>query len=219
MNNSLQAQTPFRAPRFTGLGIAALVHLALLAGLLQGLAKTPGKAPPGPTQVELLQQKPPPPVPEPPTMPAQEPTHLRQLPPQVQIPVPIFVEERPPTGLEIQARSEGSPSSEPAGTATLPALVAEPARPAAGLQQAGMVCTQMGRPELPALNWSGEAVLKIVATVRAGRVVASELVAARGALDARTRRQLLAAVDTALRESYVCPGDHRFEQEFAFRVD
>jgi len=218
MNNSLQAQTPFRAPRFTGLGIAALVHLVLLAGLLQGLVKAPSKAPPGPTQVELLQQKPPPPVPEPLPMPTQEPTLLRQLPPQVQIPVPIFFEERPPTGHEIQARSDSSPSNEAAVTAP-PVPVAEPARPAAGLAQAGMVCTQMGRPELPALNWSGEAVLKIVATVRAGRVVASELVAARGSPDARTRRQLLAAVDTALRESYVCPGDHRFEQEFAFRVD
>lgn len=83
---------------------------------------------------------------------------------------------------------------------------------------AGAVCTIMPRPEVPAVAWSGEALLHVTATVKAGRVVASELQFTRSGLDGRTRRSLQHSVESAL-ASYQCPGDHVFEQDFAFRLE
>ena len=89
----------------------------------------------------------------------------------------------------------------------------------AGPVSPGMVCTRMGKPELPPVNWSGEALFHVLATVKGGRVTATEIQALRGGMDARTRRALQGAIDTALKDSYECPGEHRFEQEFQFSVN
>jgi hypothetical protein len=61
-------------------------------------------------------------------------------------------------------------------------------------------------------------VLQVIATVRAGRVVGSEVRVAQGALDGKTRRSLQRSVDSAL-AGYQCQGDAMFQQDFAFRID
>jgi periplasmic protein TonB len=61
-------------------------------------------------------------------------------------------------------------------------------------------------------------VVQVLATVQAGRVVASDLRFARSGLDARSRRALQQSVEAAL-AGYDCPGNHRFEQEFNFRLE
>ncbi|RZJ11356.1 MAG: hypothetical protein EOP39_06565 [Rubrivivax sp.] len=84
---------------------------------------------------------------------------------------------------------------------------------------AKMVCTKMGTPEMPAVNWSGEALFKAVATVKAGRVTGVEITPLRGGVDRKAQRQLIQAIEQTLRETYECPGDHQFEQEFQFKID
>lgn len=205
--------------RYTGLGFAALVHVALVVGLIQGFARPGLPKPPAKTDVQVLIDTPKPPDPVQQPVQVDLPQQLRDVPLPPQVPVPDFVIQRDPSPNDIVTRYDGPPvvdfSPRP--------VVAEPVRtpPVAepAIRQAGMVCTQMARPELPAVSWSGEAVFKILATVREGRVVATELLAARGSLDGKTRRLLMGAIESTLREHYVCPGNHRFEQEFAFRVD
>lgn len=205
--------------RYTGLGFAALVHVALVVGLIQGFARPGLPKPPAQTDVQVLIDTPKPPDPVQQPVQVDLPQQLRDVPLPPQVPVPDFVIQRDPSPNDIVTRYDGPPVVDfsPRPAVVEPVLnppVAEPA-----IRQAGMVCTQMARPELPAVSWTGEAVFKILATVREGRVVATEVLVARGAMDAKTRRLLMAAVDGTLREHYVCPGNHRFEQEFAFRVD
>jgi hypothetical protein len=76
----------------------------------------------------------------------------------------------------------------------------------------------MPKPDLPALNWSGEAVLNVIATVRGGRVVGTEFRVTQGALDSKTKRSLQRAAESAL-AGYQCQGDAMFQQDFAFRID
>jgi periplasmic protein TonB len=38
-------------------------------------------------------------------------------------------------------------------------------------------------------------------------------------MDSRTRRAFTQSIETALKQHYVCPGNHRFQQDFGFRVD
>ena len=69
------------------------------------------------------------------------------------------------------------------------------------------------------MSWSGEAAFRVVGTVKAGRVTGVDIQALRGNLDGKSRRALQSAISSALRDSYECPGDHVFEQEFQFRIE
>jgi len=97
-----------------------------------------------------------------------------------------------------------------------PAPAAAPAP--AGPVRAAMVCTKMGKPEVPSLSWTGEALYKVTATVKAGRVVDIVFVSLRAGVDRKAQRALTAAIESTLKETYECPGDHVFEQEFQFRI-
>jgi hypothetical protein len=108
--------------------------------------------------------------------------------------------------------TNGPTASTGAATATPPAKKAE------AYSTPGAICSVMPRPEVPAINWSGEAVLQVLATVRGGRVVGSEFRVAQGTLDGKTRRSLQRAVESAL-AGYQCQGDAVFQQDFAFRLD
>uniref|UniRef100_UPI0018E9FA2E hypothetical protein n=1 Tax=Pelomonas sp. KK5 TaxID=1855730 RepID=UPI0018E9FA2E len=99
-----------------------------------------------------------------------------------------------------------------------PPPVAPPAAAPAGPVKAAMVCTKMGRPEAPSLNWSGEAAYKVTATVKAGRVVGIEAQPLRSGVDRKAQRALVGAIESTLRDTYECPGDHVFEQEFVFKI-
>ena len=57
------------------------------------------------------------------------------------------------------------------------------------------------------------------AVVKAGRVVEVDIKTLRHVSDMRARRALISAIDSALRDTYRCPGDHVFSQEFLFRVE
>lgn len=83
---------------------------------------------------------------------------------------------------------------------------------------AGMVCRVMGRPQVPVINWKGNALYKMVATVRDGRVVAIEVTSLRAGVDALAQKELIASIERAVK-SYECPGNHVFEQEFQFALN
>ncbi|MCF8207541.1 MAG: hypothetical protein K9J82_20835, partial [Methylotenera sp.] len=148
-------------------------------------------------------------------------------PPDLKAPPPPFV---PPPEFQVTAPAPPAPAIQ--STQVAPPAVAEirpqpapaPAAPPAapkptGKVTAGMVCTKMGKPEVPSVNWSGDALYKAVATVKAGRVTAVEITSLRGGVDRKAQRALVQSIEAALRDTYECPGDHVFEQEFQFKIE
>lgn len=202
--------------RFTGIGIVIAVHVAAITALSLGFINQPTipKVPNIPVLPKDIQPLEPP---EPPKYQPQTPS-LPQVPqPEIMLPPDILVETPPITVIEA-TRTDGAPSAtggSTGSTGTPPTtLVQEQPR----IQTPGAICSVMPRPELPVLSWSGEAVLHALATVRDGRVVASEIRVAQGAVDAKSRRALQRAVETAL-AGYQCAGNATFQQDFAFRLD
>ena len=208
-----------RAPQpksFLGVGLVVALHLAGIYALSAGLIKTPPRV----SEITTLKPLPPdvvrdPPPPEPLRPP--EPT-LHNLE-RVLVPLPVVTiapsQEPPLISAEVAPAETGPVVSTPGLThGVTPPQSAERAH----VQTAGAVCTVMPKPELPALNWSGEAVLQVLATVRGGRVVGSDFRVAQGALDSKTKRSLQRSVESAL-AGYQCQGDAVFQQDFAFRLD
>lgn len=213
------AQEKAGASRYAGFGIVVLIHVVLIGAIASGLARKAVEAVKGPIETKVIEEKvkpPPPPekvVPPPPDL---------KAPPPPFVPIPEFVVTAPPIAAPaIQSTQVVPPQST---VAAAPAPVAAPApAPAPAVKPAkitaGMVCTKMAKPELPSVNFSGEALFKVVATVKAGRVVSADITSLKGGVDRKAQRALTAAIESTLKESYECPGDHVFEQEFQFRVE
>ena len=207
-----------RAPQpksYVGISLVVALHLAAIYALSAGLMK------PMPKEREIATVKPLPPevrdIP-PPQEPlrAHQPT-IRDVTP-IPVPDPIDPVVQPdPVISTVPLRDPVSVSNgSTAGTGPVVAIPA--ARPETLISTPGAVCSVMPRPEVPAVNWSGEAVLQVVATVRGGRVVGSDFRVAQGALDGKTKRSLQRSVESAL-AGYQCQGDAMFQQDFAFRLD
>ncbi len=209
------AQEKQGASRFTGLGIVVLIHVVAIYALASGLARDIVKKVTGPIDVKVIEEKvkpPPPPekvVPPPPDLKAPPPPFVP--PPEFQVTAPT------PPAPAIQSTQVAPPAAE-IRPAPAPAPVAAPAPKPAKIT-AGMVCTKMGKPEMPSVNWSGEALYRAIATVKAGRVTAVEITSLRGGVDRKAQRALVQAIEQTLRETYECPGDHVFEQEFQFKIE
>jgi periplasmic protein TonB len=203
------AQEKQGASRFTGIGIVVLIHVVAIYALATGLAKDLVKKVSGPIDVKVIEEKvkpPPPPekvVPPPPDLKAPPPPFVP--PPEFQVTAPAPTQVAPPAVAEIRP-----------APAAAPAPVAAP-RPAK--VTAGMVCTKMSKPELPSMNWSGEALYKAIATVKAGRVTSVEITSLRGGVDRKAQRAMTQAITQTLQDTYECPGDHVFEQEFQFKIE
>ncbi|MFN3860267.1 MAG: hypothetical protein ACK4R2_02215 [Roseateles sp.] len=212
------AQEKQGASRFTGFGIVVLIHVVAIYALASGLAKDIVKKVAGPIDVKVIEEqvKPPPP-----------PEKVVPPPPDIKAPPPPFV---PPPEFQVTAPAPPAPAIQstqvapPAATDIRPQPAPTPPAPPAPAPRpakitAGMVCTKMGKPELPSVNWSGEALYKAVATVKAGRVTAVEITSLRGGVDRKTQRALVQSIEATLRDTYECPGDHVFEQEFQFKIE
>lgn len=212
------AQEKQGASRFTGIGLVILIHVLIIWALASGLARKAIEKVAGPIDVKVVEEKvkpPPPPekvVPPPPDMKAPPPPFVP--PPEVQVTAPP-----PPNAIQAPVSNTPPPTREVAATpppapAPAPAPAPRPAK-----ITAGMVCTKMGKPDVPAVNWSGEALYKATATVKAGRVASVEITPLRGGVDRRAQRALIQAITDTLKDTYECPGDHVFEQEFQFRIE
>jgi protein TonB len=211
------AQEKQGASRFTGIGIVILVHIVIIWALASGLARKAAEKIVGPLDVKVIEEKvkpPPPPekvVPPPPDLKAPPPPFVP--PPEFQVTAPA------PPAPAIQSTQVQPPAQSEVRPAPPPAPAAPPAAPKPTKITAGMVCTKMGKPEMPSVNWSGEALYRAVATVKAGRVASVEITSLRGGVDRKAQRALIQAIEQTLRDSYECPGDHVFEQEFQFKVE
>lgn len=211
------AQEKQGASRFTGFGIVVLIHVLIIWALASGLARKVVEAiKPIETKVIEEQVKPPPPpekvVPPPPDLKAPPPPFVP--PPEFQVTAP------PPVNTPAIQSTQVAPPQTEVRAAPPPVVAAPPAPPRpAGPVKAGMVCTKMGKPEVPSVNWSGDALYKVTATVKAGRVASIEVQSLRSGVDRKAQRALISAIETTLKETYECPGDHVFEQEFQFKIE
>ncbi|MDM4764600.1 hypothetical protein [Pelomonas sp. SE-A7] len=215
--NMIQKQGP---SRFTGVGVVVLVHALMIAGLTSAFQRVVSDKKPEPTKYIPIEE---PKKPEPPTQVVKlaDPTKTLVQPTITLIDPPIF-EVQPPTESKPTFQPYHPPSTEQQGTpvgSTHQAAVQQPAKASSNVVSPRSICTRMGRPDLPSVNWSGEALFRVLATVQGGRVVSTEFQLMSGAVDGKTRRQLQTSIANALRDTYECPGEHRFEQDFNIKVD
>ncbi len=215
MNLSRQSPAP---TRYAGIGLVVALHLAGIYALSAGLIKPPARPNDVTTFVPVKDASSPPPKPLDPIK-AQQPT---LTPPIIHAPIEeTWVVATPPTTTPTLSDTT---LAVPAGTGLAtgggsgPTTTAPAAPASTGITAPGAVCSVMPRPEVPTVNWSGDAVLQVVATVRGGRVVQTDFRVTQGALDSKTRRSLQRSVDAAL-AGYQCQGDAMFQQDFAFRID
>lgn len=210
------AQQKNNSSRLTGFGLVVLIHIVIVYALASGLARKALDAVKGPIETKVIEEKVKPPdlpdkvVPPPPDLKAPPPPFVP--PPEFQVTAPA-----PPAARAIQSTQVVPPPQ--VVRAAPPPVVAAPPPPRVGPVRAAMVCTKMGKPELPSISWSGEALYKVTATVKAGRVASIEVVPLRGGVDRKAQRALISSIETTLRDTYECPGDHVFEQEFQFRIE
>ena len=207
------AQEQNASSRIVGFGIVILIHIILVWAIATGLARKVYEKVAGPIETKVIEEKvkpPPPPekvVPPPPDIKAPPPPFVPVPEVQIQAPAPpaviAAVSTAPPPTTEVTR----SPPPVAAPVAAKPTKIT-----------AAMVCTKMGKPEPPSVNWSGEALYKAVATVKAGRVTSVEITPLRGGVDRKAQRAMISAITQTLQDTYECPGDHVFEQEFQFKM-
>lgn len=212
------AQDKGGSSRLTGIGVVVLIHVFIVWGLASGLAKKVVETVKGPIDVKVVEEivKPPPPpekvVPPPPDIKAPPPPFVP--PPEVVVTAP------PPTTVTPPVVSTTPPPAVPfTPVAPTPAAPPAPKQTNVGPGKAAANCTKMGKPELPAFNWSGQASYKATFQVKAGRVTSVEFTTLRGPNDRKAERAMKNAIMAALQETYECPGDHTLEQEFVFNID
>jgi hypothetical protein len=201
---------------YVGIGLVVALHLAGIYALSAGLIRPEAK----PIENITLKPLPPDVQPEPPKpepLRPDKPT-IRDLPViQVQPPIiDIAPPQDAPLITTVVAPTDAKPVVAPSGGTGIGEAPRPEAKPQ--VQTPGAVCSVMPHPEVPMVNWSGEAVLQVLATVRGGRVVGSDVRVTQGALDGKTRRSLQRSVESAL-AGYQCQGDAMFQQDFAFRLD
>ncbi|HEY4081673.1 MAG TPA: hypothetical protein VGM81_13360 [Burkholderiaceae bacterium] len=202
------------AARFTGIGLAVAVHVVVILALSQGLMNTT-KPKPAEAPIVVLKDEPKPlPLPVPPP----KPTVIKLDDPTLPvIPTPVFKESEPALTNPPTIRPLEGTDTRPVG----PVLAqADPVPvPHNGPQPVNAVCTKTMAPTMPATNFSGDAVFRVIAGTHAGHVNSVEIQAVSGGMDMRSQRAFKAAIESALREGYECASDVRFTQEFHFRVE
>ncbi|MBB2484058.1 hypothetical protein H5407_02345 [Mitsuaria sp. WAJ17] len=200
-----------------GISLVILTHALIIWGLASGLATHFTKKEQAPAVFidkpdKTVKLEPPPLEPPKPVFDTVKPDlipqreiHIEQT--QVQ-PTITGVTETPPNS-DVQPGTGSKPAQTGQGQTVTPPMV--------GPLRAEAVCDVMAMPEMPAVNWSGRASLKVQARLVAGRVAEVEFLSLAGGMDARTRRALQNAVQAAL-GAYQCRGNQTFEQEFVFNV-
>lgn len=199
-----------------GIGLVVMTHAVIVWGLASGLSPhfTKKETPP----VQLIElQDPPQPVEPPP--PAVRPVEFQQVPVAVIPQQPIVIDPTVVSPITVDSTPQARPGDvgptggHPGGAGTREVV----APPQTGPARAEAVCDVMSVPEVPAVNWSGRATFRVQASLAAGRVTEVQFIAITGGLDARSRRALQSAIQTAL-GAYQCRGSQAFEQEFVFNI-
>lgn len=214
MSNLHTLELPKRS--FKGIGLVVLTHALIIWGLASGLATHFTKKEQPPTVLidrpeKPIKLEPPPPDLPKPVFDAVRPDLIPHQEVVIDVPpsTPIIGVTDIGTAREVQPSQGGSGGGRGQGAVETPPVV--------GPLRAEAVCNVMASPEMPAVNWSGQATFKIQARLQAGRVVEVQYLSAVGGMDARTRRALQNAVQSAL-GAYQCQGNQAFEQEFVFNI-
>lgn len=213
MNDLHTLELPKRSVK--GIGLVILIHALILWGLASGLATHFVKKT---TPAAVFIDKPDKPAHVDP--PKTEPPQVKfNAPAAPQVPLPDIRIEQAPSPITVEATPEPKareavpgPGSTIGGTG-----VAETPAKSQGPLRAEAICQVMATPEVPAVNWSGQATLRIQAQLVAGRVAEVQFLGISGGMDGRTRRALQSAVQSAL-GAYQCQGNQYFVQEFTFNI-
>ena len=217
MNFSQRQADPRR--HLVGFTFVILFHALVVYALVTGLAKKVVEVIRAPIETKVIEEikKPPPPpeivVPPPPKMDAPPPPFIP--PPEVQIATP------PPQQPTITATTPTPPPAPVTIAPAVPVPTAPPAPPAPpakpSMVSAGVACPTMVQPVRPrkAIAEDIAGVVKILATVKGGKVVSIEI------LSAQPRGDFEASVRAAVAQ-YACQSGEdevKFTQEFVFKVE
>jgi len=203
-------------PQKHALGITMVIafHVIVIYALVTGLGKKIVDVIKQPIETKVIEEikQPPPPVerllPPPPKLEAPPPPFIP--PPEVQISVPVPVQNTitsttstPPPPSDFRPQAPAAPAAPPAAPPAKPAVVS-----------IGTICTAMVQPTMPrkALQSGTGGTVVARATIRGGKVVEVEI------LRSQPRNLFDAAVREAMMQ-YTCSGDHIAEQEFVFKLD
>ncbi len=213
-----------------GITVVILFHALLVYALVSGLAKKVVQVVIAPIETKVIEEvkKPPPPpevvVPPPPKLEAPPPPFIP--PPEVQITAP----PPPPTITAVTPTPPPAPvviAPAPPPVVAPPAVVAAPPAPPAppppkpAIQAAGVACSKMVPPEPPAVNTEVQGSIFVIATLKGGRVVQVDVErnTLRGVADRRAMRGFISAIESAMKDGYVCAGDAvQIRQEFFFDI-
>ena len=103
--------------------------------------------------------------------------------------------------------------------APAPAPVAPP-KPV-GPVAAGIACSRTPPPQAPAVSSEVRGSIFVIGTLKGGRVVQVDVerTSLKGVTDRRVMRAFVQAIETAMKEGYVCVGDDvQIRQEFYFDI-
>mgnify|MGYP000844729662 CR=1 FL=1 len=213
-----------------GLSVVVALHVLIVYALVNGLARKVVDVVRAPIETRLIEEiiKPPPPPPEPPPPPPPErvvppPPKVAPPPPPFVPPPEVTVTAPPPVAPTISAVTPTPPPAPVEITPTPPVVEPEPAPPAKPAQPvaAGIVCTRMPAPVAPSVAYEVKGSLFVIGTLRNGRVVQVDVErnTLKGVNDRRTQRAFVSAVETAMKDGYVCAGDGvQIRQEFFFDI-
>ncbi|XHS76971.1 energy transducer TonB [Burkholderiaceae bacterium UC74_6] len=199
--------------RVVGFGIVVLIHIVLAWAIASGLAKKIVAKIAEPIEAKVVEEvKPPPPPPEKVLPP---PPDIKAPPPPF-VPVPEVVVTAPAPPTQAVTTSVPPPVNTVAA-APAPVVQAPPAPPAKATVSS--TCSKWERPEMPSLNWSGEATFMATIAVRGNKIASIDVATVRGGgIDRKSERAIKNAITQTVQSTYVCSGENVvFQQEFAFR--
>ena len=219
-----------------GFTVVVLFHAAVVYALVTGLAKKVVDVVRAPIETKVIEEvkKPPPPpeivVPPPPKLEAPPPPFIP--PPEVVVatppppaptiavaptptppPAPVEIVPAPPPPVQAPVVVAAAPPPPPAPPAPPP--------PKPAVASIGNVCPKTVKPDLPAIDYVGTALITVKYTIVGGKVTKMDVVKESyvPTLDRKAKRAVLAAIEAAAGE-YGCTGDHtEVTQEFSFKMN
>ncbi len=212
--------------RWTGFAAVVLFHLLLGWALMNGLARKVVDSVSVLVEtriIEEVQPSPPPPLPPPDkpaeTKPVAAPKAVAAARKTEPAQAPQTVVPATPAPLMPVAVPDNSPAPVAREMAPAPAAVAPP-RPV-GPVAAGIACSRTPPPQAPSVSSEVRGSIFVIGTIKAGRVVQVDVerTSLKGVTDRRVLRAFVQAIETAMKEGYVCVGDDvQIRQEFYFDI-
>jgi protein TonB len=209
--------------RWTGLAAVVLFHLLLGWALMNGLARKVADSVSVLVETRIIEEIQPPPPPPPPVKPAAPKAVVA---PKAALPVPQKMEPTPPQRAPVPAAPMAMPPVSPPDNA--PAPVVREAAPApvappkpVGPVAAGIACSRTPPPQAPGVSSEVRGSIFVIGTLKGGRVVQVDVerTSLKGVTDRRVLRAFVQAIETAMKEGYVCVGDDvQIRQEFYFDI-